>query len=111
MELQRIIQESVPGKQITLCHVISSPDKGIYDRVGVTEGDSIGILTLTPTETAIIAADIAAKAAPVEISFLDRFTGAVLIQGDVQSVEYALTEINRIFKDQLGFNVVGVTRT
>lgn len=111
MELQRIIQESVPGKQVTLSHVISSPDKGIYDRIGVGEGDSIGILTLTPTETAIIAADIAAKAAAVEISFLDRFTGAVLIQGDVESVEYALTEVNRIFKDQLGFNVVEVTRT
>lgn len=24
--LQRIIQESVPGKQVTLLHIISSPD-------------------------------------------------------------------------------------
>lgn len=111
MELQRIIQESVPGKQVTLAHVISSPDKDIYDRIGVESGESIGILTLTPTETAIIAADIAAKAAPVSIGFLDRFTGAVLIQGDVQSVEYALEEVSRIFENLLGFNVVGVTKT
>lgn len=111
MDLQRIIQESVPGKQITLSHVISSPDKDIYDRIGVESGDSIGILTLTPTETAIIAADIATKASPVTIGFLDRFTGAVLIQGDVQSVQYALEEINRVFKTLLGFNVVEVTKT
>lgn len=111
MELQRIIQESVPGKQITLSHVISSPDSDIYDRIGVEKGDSIGILTLTPTETAIIAADIAAKAAPVSIGFLDRFTGAVLIQGDVQSVQFALEEVNRVFEKMLGFTVVGVTRT
>lgn len=111
MELQRIIQESVPGKQITLSHVISSPNSDIYDRIGIDSCDSIGILTLTPTETAIIAADIATKFAPVSIGFLDRFTGAVLIQGDVQSVQYALEEVNRIFKDMLGFNVVEVTRT
>ena len=111
MELQRIIQESVPGKQITLSHVISSPDVEIYDRIGVEKGESIGILTLTPTETAIIAADIAAKAAPVSIGFLDRFTGAVLIQGDVQSVQFALEEVNRIFESMLSFTVVGVTKT
>ncbi len=111
MELQRIIQESVPGKQITLAHVISSPAMDIYERIGVENLDSIGILNLTPAETAIIAADIAAKAAPVSIGFLDRFTGAVLLQGDVQSVTYALEEVCRTFREMLGFTVTEVTRT
>lgn len=29
-DLMRIIQESVPGKQITMAHIISSPDPVIY---------------------------------------------------------------------------------
>lgn len=111
MELQRIIQESVPGKQITLSHVISSPSSDLYERIGIEKDEAIGILTLTPGETAIIAADIASKSAPISIGFLDRFTGAVLIQGDVQSVSFALEEVNRIFKEILGFNVIGVTKT
>ena len=78
-DIQRVIQESVPGKQVTLAHIIASPVADIYDRLGIEESGAIGILTLTPGETAIIAADIATKAADVEIGFLDRFTGAVLI--------------------------------
>ena len=58
--LQRIIQESVDGKEVVLAHVIASPAPDIYDRIGVPHGQSIGILTLSPEETSIIAADIAA---------------------------------------------------
>ena len=31
----RIVQELVPGKQITLAHVIASPDKIIYKKLGL----------------------------------------------------------------------------
>ena len=109
--IQRVIQESVPGKQVTLAHIIASPVADIYDRLGIEESGAIGILTLTPGETAIIAADIATKAADVEIGFIDRFTGAVLINGDVQSVETALgTVIDKLAK-LLQFDVVKITRT
>ena len=90
---ERIIQESVPGKQVTIAHVIASPMPDIYERLGIDEKGAIGILTLTPCETAIIAADIATKTANVEIGFLDRFTGSVVICGDVQSVETALEAV------------------
>ena len=110
-DIQRVIQESVPGKQVTLAHIIASPVADIYDRLGIEESGAIGILTLTPGETAIIAADIATKAADVDIGFLDRFTGAVLINGDVQSVETALgTVIDKLAK-LLQFDVVKITRT
>ena len=46
---------------------------------------AIGIVSLTPNETAIIAADITGKAANVDICFVDRFTGSVMFNGDVQS--------------------------
>ena len=45
------------------------------------------------------------------IGFLDRFTGSVVITGDVQSVEVALAEVLRAFKETLHFEVVPVTRT
>ncbi len=57
--IQRVIQESVPGKQITIAHIIASPMSDIYERLGIDEKGAIGILTLSPYETAIIAADIA----------------------------------------------------
>ena len=109
--IQRVIQESVPGKQITISHIIASPMPDIYERLGVDEKGAIGILTLTPYETAIIAADIATKIADVEIGFLDRFTGSVLINGDVDSVYTALEGVNETFKNMLGITVCPITRT
>ena len=62
----RIIQEIVPGRQITLAHIIANPDKILYQKLGLDPrvdytGSAIGILTVSPAETAIITADIAMK--------------------------------------------------
>ena len=35
--IQRVIQESVPGKQITIAHIIASPMPDIYERLGIDE--------------------------------------------------------------------------
>ncbi len=109
--IQRVIEESVPGKQVTIAHVIASPMPDIYERLGIDDKGAIGILTITPYEAAIIAADVATKTADVEIGFLDRFTGSVVISGDVQSVETALSAVNDILKNLLGFMTAPVTRT
>jgi ethanolamine utilization protein EutS len=109
--IERIIQESVPGKQVTLAHVIASPMPDLYERLGIDEKGAIGILTLSPYETSIIAADIATKTADVEIVFLDRFTGSVVISGDVQSVKTALNAVNDTLKNMLGFETAMVTLT
>ncbi|MBS3995201.1 MAG: BMC domain-containing protein [Alkaliphilus sp.] len=109
--IERIIQESVPGKQVTIAHVIASPMADIYERLGLDEKGAIGILTLSPYETAIIAADIATKTADVEIGFLDRFTGSLIICGDVQSVITAMEAVNGTLKNMLGFTTAPITRT
>lgn len=108
---QRMIQEYVPGKQVTLAHVIAHPVMEIYEKMGLPERGAIGILTLTPGETAIIAADIATKAAEVEIGFLDRFTGALVFVGDVASVETALKEVNNFLEYQLGYTPARITKS
>ena len=109
--VDRVIEESVPGKQVTIAHFIASPMYDIYERLGIDDRGAIGILTLSPYETAIIAADIATKAADVEIGFLDRFTGSVVISGDVQSVETALKAVTDTLEKLLDFTTVPVTRT
>lgn len=108
---KRIIQEYVPGKQVTLAHIIASPVQDIYERLGIEETGAIGILTLTPSETAIIAADIATKTSAVEIGFLDRFTGSLVISGDVESVRAAMSAINDTLGKLLGFTPAKITRT
>ena len=110
-EKQRIVQEFVPGKQITLAHIIAAPDIDIYHRLGIDEEGAIGIVTLTPGETAIIAADIATKAGAVKIGFLDRFVGSLVISGDVASVTASLTEINHVLKEMLNFTPCEITKT
>lgn len=112
----RIIQELVPGKQITLAHVIASPDPIMYSKLGldprVDYGRSaIGILTVSPAETAIIAADIATKAANVDLSFVDRFSGTLITTGMVSDVDAAMRAVTDYCRDTLGFTVCPVTRT
>ncbi|MGX7059794.1 BMC domain-containing protein [Vagococcus humatus] len=111
---QRVIQEYVPGKQVTLAHIIASPDKEIYTKLGLTAsvGSAIGILTITPSEAAIIAVDIATKSGNIEIGFIDRFSGSVVITGDMSSVESALLQVITSLKEILGFSVAcKITRT
>ena len=110
-EIQRVIEESVPGKQVTIAHVIASPIPEVYECLGIDELGAIGILTLSPFETSIIAADIAAKAAGVQVGFLDRFTGSVIIAGDVDSVETALQAVCETLRRVLGFTVPDITKT
>ena len=57
---ERIIQEFVPGKQVTLAHVIPHPVEALYAKMGLIDAEgAIGIFTITPSEAAIIAADVA----------------------------------------------------
>ena len=110
---QRVIQEYVPGKQVTLAHVIASPQKSIYLKLGLDNdsGGAIGIMTITPSEGVIIASDVATKAASVEIGFLDRFGGCLLLLGDVASVEASLRAVLDFFENVLHYSSVEMTRS
>lgn len=112
-EKQRIIQEFVPGKQVTLAHLIANPDKELYKKLGLIDArGAIGILTITPSEGAIIAADVSTKAADVLIGFVDRFSGSLVITGDVSAVESALKEvINVLGGEMLGFAKAPITKS
>ncbi len=112
----RIIQELVPGKQITLAHIIANPDSILYKKLGLDPAvdyakSAIGIITMSPAETAIIAGDIATKASGSEIGFVDRFSGTLIVTGTVSEVEASLKAVTEYCRETLQFNVCPVTRT
>lgn len=115
-EKQRIIQELVPGKQITLAHIIANPDSVLYEKLGLNPAVdysrlAIGVLTVSPAETAIIIADIAIKSSGVELGFVDRFSGSLIVTGTVSQVEAAIQAILSYVEETLGYTVCGITRT
>lgn len=114
---QRIIQELVPGKQITLAHIIANPDKILYRKLGLdptvdySVRSAIGIVTMSPAEYAVIAADIALKTSGATLGFVDRFSGTLIITGSVSEVTESLNAAVNYAKEKLGFSVCEITRT
>ena len=97
MEKQRTIQEYVPGKQVTLAHLIANPDRDMCVKLGLDEEktNAIGILTITPGEAAIISADIAIKSGSIEFA----------------SVESSLKAVLAFLQETLKFYVCDITRS
>lgn len=114
---QRIIQESVPGKQITLAHMIANPDDTLYRKLGLdptvdySKKSAIGVVTMCPSEYAIIAADLSMKSSGAEIGFVDRFSGTLIVVGSVSEVESALVAVVEYAQQKLGFTVCPITKT
>lgn len=109
-ELNKGIRAYVPGKQITLLHIIAHPTPAVCAALGLEEVDAIGVLTLTPGETSIIAGDIAMKAANVAIGFLDRFSGTLILHGPIGDVEQALQSVLGVLKGEMEYGGCRVTR-
>lgn len=111
----RIIQETVPGKQISLAHIIGGPRPIVYKKLGLSPdidygASAIGIINMTPPESTVIASDIATKEADVYLGFVDRFSGTLIITGMISEVENAVQEIVRYFRDELGFASCDISR-
>ena len=111
----RIIQELVPGKQITIAHLIANPDNELYEKLGLNPNidyskSAIGIVTISPAETAVIAADIAVKSAGVELGFVDRFSGTLILTGRISAVESAVQAVIHYFQNDLGYATCPVTK-
>ena len=112
----RIIQEYVPGCQVTLAHIIASPDKILYQKLGLDpkidyEKAAIGITTVTPSETAIIMADVALKASGITLGFVDRFSGSLIFTGMVSEVQAAMEARLDYVKDNLGYTGGKISKT
>ena len=116
----RMTRVRVPGKSIDFAHVFTPSDPSVYQNlalhIGVHEGEdhtgeSIGIIRITPWEAIVVATDVAVKAADVEVGFMDRFSGALIILGGLSQVLTAIEEVVRFFRDELKFNVCEIHKS
>lgn len=114
----RLVRVRVPGKEISLAHLIGSSETRIYENLGLHigthlgedhTGESIGLINITPWEATIAAADVAMKCAHVELGFLDRFKGSVILLGGHSEMRSALEGVVAFFRDELNFTVCEIT--
>ena len=113
---RRIIQEYVPGCQLTLAHIIASPDPVLYKKLGLDpridyEKAAIGVTTVTPSETAIIMADVALKASGITLGFVDRFSGSLIFTGTVSEVQASMEAIMDYLENKMQYTVCTITKT
>ena len=115
----RMVRVRIPGREVCLAHILMPSDPCISQNlglhIGVHEGEdhtgeAIGMIRFTPWEAVVAAADCAMKAANVEIGFMDRFCGSLILTGRLADVETAVGEVVRFFREDLHFHTCEVTR-
>lgn len=116
----RMTRVRVPGKEVCLAHVLTPSHSSIYHNlalhIGVHEGEdhmgeAIGMIRFTPWEAVVVAADVAVKSAAVEIGFMDRFCGSLIITGGLSQVQTAVEEVVRFFDQVLGFKTCEIHKS
>ena len=115
VEQIRIVQETVAGREITLAHIIGGPLPIVYRKLGLNpeidyNSSAIGIMNMTPPESAVIASDIAVKSGNIYLGFADRFSGTLIITGEIAEVNAAITEIVEYFHNALGYVTCPITK-
>ena len=117
-EKLRLARVRVPGREVCLAQVIGVSDRSVYENLGLHigvhagenhVGESIGILHFTPWESTVVAADVALKSGNVEIGFLDRFCGTLIVLGNRTDVLSAVEGVVEFFRDELHFPVCDIT--
>lgn len=117
----RLTRMRVPGKEVCMAHIISHPSESrIYQNlglhIGVHEGEdhtgeAIGMIRFTPWESVVVAADVAMKSADVQIGFMDRFCGSLIILGRISEVQTAVEEVVKFFEKELDFRTCEIHKS
>ncbi len=116
----RMTRVRVPGKEVCLAHIMTPSQACVYQNlslhIGVHEGEdhtgeAIGLIRFTPWEAVVAAADIAMKSADIEIGFMDRFCGSLIITGGLAQVQTAVEEVVRSFREDLGFRTCEIHKS
>ncbi len=109
----RTVNVGTVAKEIPFANLVGSPDDAVFSSlaldIGFHEGEmpegSLGIMNMTPPESVIIAADLAVKSGSVDVGFMDRFKGALIITGKRSDVEHAMRENLEFFSKSLHYKV------
>ena len=85
--------------------------EGVTSRLDIPFDDnSKSFIIKFMQNTYTISYDIAVKSGNVYLGFADRFTGTLIITGEISDVISALTEIVDYFRDTLGYVVCNITK-
>jgi ethanolamine utilization protein EutS len=116
----RMTRLRVPGKEVCMANIITPTDSSVYRNlglhIGVHEGEdhtgeAIGLVRFTPWEAVVAAADIALKSGDVEIGFMDRFNGSLIITGALAQVQTAVEEVVGYFRSRQDFGVCDIYKS
>lgn len=116
----RLVRMRTPGTEIYFAHVLTPSDACIYENLGLHigvhegedhRGEALGLIQVTPWESVVVAADTALKSANVEIGFMDRFCGALILTGALTEVQTAVESVVQFFGDVLGFRTCEVHKS
>ena len=115
----RMTRVRVPAKEVCLAHVLNPSEERIYQNlalhIGVHEGEdhtgeAIGLVRFTPWEAVVAAADVAVKSADVQLCFMDRFCGSLIVSGKLTEVQTAVESVVEYF-GEIGFGTCKVHRS
>lgn len=116
----RMTRVRVPGKEVCLAHIITPSDPCIYQNlalhIGVHEGEdhtgeALGLIRFTPWEAVVVATDVALKSADIQVCFMDRFCGTLIISGRLSDVQTSVESVVKFFGEELGFSVCKVHKS
>ena len=115
----RMTRVRVPAKEVCLAHVLNPSEERIYQNlalhIGVHEGEdhtgeALGLVRFTPWEAVVVAADVAVKSADVQIMFMDRFCGSLIVSGKIAEVQTAVESVVKYF-GEIGFGTCTIHRS
>ena len=115
----RMTRVRVPAKEVCLAHVLNPSEERIYQNlalhIGVHEGENhtgeaLGLVRFTPWEAVVVAADVAVKSADVQIMFMDRFCGSLIVSGRIAEVQTAVESVVKYF-GEIGFSTCKIHRS
>ena len=116
----RMTRVRVPRKEVCLAHIITPSDPCIYQNlalhIGVHEGEdhtgeALGLIRFTPWEAVVVATDVALKSADIQVCFMDRFCGTLIISGRLSDVQTSVESVVKFFGEELGFSVCTVHKS
>lgn len=115
----RMTRLRVPAKEVCLAHVLNPSEERIYHNlalhIGVHEGEdhtgeALGLIRFTPWEAVVVAADVAVKSADVQLCFMDRFCGSLIVSGKLTEVQTAVESVVKYF-GEIGFGTCEIHKS
>ena len=115
----RMTRLRVPAKEVCLAHILNPSEERIYHNlalhIGVHEGEdhtgeTLGLIRFTPWEAVVVAADVAVKSADVQLCFMDRFCGSLIVSGKLTEVQTAVESVVKYF-GEIGFGICQIHKS